>query len=153
MQIVSYKSEFIQQITDLFHDTIHLVCSQDYTKEELETWAPSPMDYVQWTKRLERTKPIVVLENGTVVGFGELENGGRIDCFYIHKDHQRSGIGRALMNWIEETAKRSGCARLFSEVSITAKPFFLAMEFKTVCPNLAIKGKFMLKNYLMEKEL
>lgn len=153
MQIVAYKKEYSEQITDLLHDTIHQVCLDDYTTEELDVWAPTPMDYDSWARRLERTKPFVALENDKVIGFGELESNGHIDCFYIHTDHQRSGIGRALMDRIEETAKKNVCAKLFAEVSITAKPFFLAMGFKTVSPNLVIKGGLMLKNYLMEKVL
>lgn len=153
MQIVSYKQEYAHQIANLFYDTIHQVCSQDYTKDELNVWAPTPVDYERWARRLERTRPVVALEDQTVLGFGELEKDGHIDCFYIHKDHQRSGIGRDLMNRIEETAKINGCSKLFSEVSITAKPFFLAMGFSVIRPNLVTIGCQMLKNYLMEKIL
>jgi putative acetyltransferase len=153
MQIVAYIQEYAEQITDLFHDTIHQVCSEDYTAEELDVWAPTPMDYDRWASRLERTKPLVAIKNDKVVGFGELESNGHIDCFYIHKDHQRSGIGRALMDRIEENAKRNVCAKLFAEVSITAKPFFLKMGFRTCRPNLVVIGHLLLKNYLMEKVL
>jgi putative acetyltransferase len=153
MQIVAYKQEYAEQITDLFHDTIHQVCSEDYTTEELDAWAPTPMDYVRWASRLERTTPFVAIKNDKVVGFGELESNGHIDCFYIHKDHQRSGIGSALMDRIEKNAKKYVCTKLFAEVSITAKPFFLKMGFMVLRPNLVVKGHLMLKNYLMEKVL
>jgi putative acetyltransferase len=153
MQIVVYIQEYAEQITDLFHDTIHQVCSEDYTTEELDVWAPTPMDYERWARRLECTKPFVALKNDNVIGFGELESNGHIDCFYIHKDHQRSGIGSALMDRIEETAKSNVCAKLFAKVSITAKPFFLKKGFRVSRPNLVAIDRLMLKNYLMEKVL
>lgn len=153
MEIVSYKSDFAKEIADLFHDSVHFIASEDYTEEELNEWAPTPINYEYWKKRLDLKKPFVAINDGKIVGFAELELNGHIDCFYIHKDFKRLGIGKELMNVIEKDAKLNGCLKLFSEVSITAKPFFSSLGFKSIKPNLVKKGKITLKNYLMEKIL
>jgi GNAT superfamily N-acetyltransferase len=111
------------------------------------------MDYEAWNKRLEYTRPWLVIEEDKVLGFGELDNNGHIDCFYVHKDYQHKGIGRFLLNWIEQVALRSGNLKLYADVSITAKPFFKTQGFRVIRPNLVVKGVLMLKNYVMEKDI
>ena len=153
MKIFEYNPKYSIQVTDLFYDTIHVISSADYTQEEIDIWAPTPINYEKWAQRLLKKQPLLVFSNNELVGFGELEIDGRIDCFYVHKQYQRKGVGRFLMENIENKAKKKGIKKLHAKVSITAKPFFSAMGFISLKPNLAIKGKFMLKNYLMEKEI
>lgn len=153
MRIGKYKAEYARQVTDLFHDTIHATASADYTPEELEAWAPTPMDYEYWAQRLLAKDPFVVIDTGRILGFGELEPDGHIDCFYVHKDHQRRHIGVTLMHKIEAVALRNGDTRLHLASSITAKPFFERMGFSVVRPNLVQKGPYTLKNYVMQKKL
>lgn len=152
IQIIDYSPTLTRQIADLFHASIHQVACRDYTTEELAVWAPSPIDYDHWLERLNRKQPIVAVDSdkATVLGFAELDPDGHIDCFYVHPDHQRKGVGRALMRAIDKKAGRAELHRLFAEVSITAKPFFLQMGFTVVRPNLAARGGMLLKNYIME---
>lgn len=153
IQIIDYTPTLSRQIADLFHASIHWVAGRDYTAEELAVWAPSPIDYVHWLERLNQKQPIVAIDSydKTVLGFAELDPDGHIDCFYVHPDHHRKGVGRALMQAIDRMAAGAGLHRLFAEVSITAKPFFLQMGFTVVRPNLAARGGMMLKNYIMER--
>ncbi|EHQ05728.1 GNAT family N-acetyltransferase [Leptonema illini] len=153
IQIIDYSPTMAHQIADLFHASIHRVACRDYTAEELAVWAPFPIDYDHWLERLNRKQPAVAVDSNetTVLGFAELDPDGHIDCFYVHPDHQRRGVGIALMQAIAEKAEEIGLRRLFAEVSITAKPFFLQMGFTVVRPNLAARGGMLLKNYIMER--
>jgi putative acetyltransferase len=87
MKIRKYQTTDYKEIADLFYETVHSVCANDYTAEELEAWAPTPIDYEKWQKRLEKRKPFVVIINHLIVGFAELEKDGHIDCFYVHKNY------------------------------------------------------------------
>jgi ribosomal protein S18 acetylase RimI-like enzyme len=48
--------------------------------------------------------PYIAEDNGEIVGFGELEADGHIDCFYCHSKYQKMGIGSKLLSHIENTA-------------------------------------------------
>jgi len=153
MKIIKYNPVYCKQITDLYYETIHNINKLDYTKEELNVWAPYPINYQKWKERLQNKKPFIAIKDKKLLGFAELESSGFIDCFYVHKDHQGQGIGKLLMKNIEINAKKEKIKKLFTKASITAKPFFLAMNFKSIKPNLEILEKYMLKNYIMEKIL
>lgn len=153
MKIVKYKPDFANEIADLFYNSVHYIASDDYTEEELNVWTPSPINYKLWKKKLDKTKPFVAIDNEKIVGFAELELNGHIDCFYVHKDFKRLGIGKKILIEIEKKAILNGCLKLFAEVSITAKPFFLSQGFISLKPNLVKKEKITLKNYIMEKKL
>ncbi len=153
IQIIKFDEKYSDQIADLFEATIRTVCSQDYTPEEIDAWIGTAKDYPKWRKRLRIKQPIIAIENNRVLGFAELEPPGHIDCFYVDKDFQGKGIGRKLMSNIEEAARGKGYLKFIAEVSITAKPFFIAMGFFSIRPNLVkIKGQN-LKNYIIEKAL
>lgn len=101
----------------LFYDTVHEINICDYTQEQVDTWAPENMSYETWLEKLQTKLTYVVEENGQIVGFGQLESDGHIDCFYCHNKYQRKGIGSMLLNHIEKTAGALGIKQLFTEVS------------------------------------
>lgn len=150
MEIREYKPTDYKEIANLFHETVHSVCANHYSKDELEAWAPNPVDYEKWQKKLEKKVPFVVTIDNKIVGFAELEKDGHIDCFYVHKDHQKQGIGTFILNHLIETSKNK---KLYAEVSITAKPFFLKHGFKVTKENKVRINDQELTNYIMEKQL
>lgn len=101
MKIRPYKPSDYKDVADIFQETVHSVCSNDYTPKELEAWAPSPINYDKWQKRLLSKMPLLAVINNKIVGFAEIENDGHIDCFYVHKDHQRQCI------WLYKNVCRS----------------------------------------------
>ena len=74
----------------------------------------------------------VAEESQRPVGFAELEPDGHIDRVYVSADRQRRGIGRQLLAALIAEARRVGLARLFTEASITARPFFESQGFKKI---------------------
>ncbi|MBD2676469.1 MULTISPECIES: GNAT family N-acetyltransferase [Nostoc] len=153
MKIREYRLSDTQAIANLFYDTIHEINIADYTQEQVEAWAPKNMDYEVWHKRLQVKLPYIAEDNGEIVGFGELEADGHIDCFYCHSKHQRKGIGSKLLTHIENTAKSQGITRLYTEASITAKPFFENKGFIVVREQQVERRGVWFKNYVMEKYL
>lgn len=88
MQIREATRADAPQIVRLFHDTIHTVNRRDYTQEQGEAWSPSVPDAAAWAERKFPTRTTFVADDdGTIVGFGELEGTGHIDCFYCHHDY------------------------------------------------------------------
>lgn len=153
MKIREYRLSDTQAIAKLFYDTIHEINIADYTQEQVDAWAPKNIDYEVWHKRLQVKLPYIAEDNGEIVGFGELEADGHIDCFYCHSKYQRKGIGSKLLTHLENTAKSQGITRLYTEASITAKPFFENKGFIVVREQQVERRGVWFKNYVMEKYL
>jgi putative acetyltransferase len=83
----------------------------------------------------------------------ELESGGHIDRVYVSADHQRQGIGRALLAAVVAEARQIGVAQLFTEASITARPFFEAQTFVVLAPQVVTVRGVDFLNYRMGRVL
>lgn len=152
--IREYKPEDAQPLATIYYNTIHKVKIQHYTQEQVEAWAPgTSLDGEDWKKKFEKTRPLVAVADEQVVGFAEFESNGHIDCFYCHHEWIGCGVGSALMNAIHEQANRQGIKLIFSEVSITAKPFFERQGFTTITEQTVVLRGVELTNYRMEKLL
>jgi putative acetyltransferase len=142
----------------IYFHTIHNINAKDYTKEQLDVWAPlTSVDASSWLDKWQTLPPLVAVatceDSDVIVGFAEFEANGHIDCFYCHHDYQGCGVGSALMNAIEEKAKEHGLTKIFAEVSVTAKPFFVAKGFQVMKQQVVTLQRVELVNFMMEKTL
>lgn len=153
MVIRDYQVGDAKQIADLFHDTVHAVCLNDYTLAQLEVWAPTPSNYSAWKKRCASKQPFIAEESDKIVGFLEFEADGHIDCLYVHHDNQHQGIATALYKYAESMAFTRRLSRVYTEASITAKPFFEKQNFVVLRKNEVYLANQILVNYSMEKEI
>ncbi len=153
IQVRHYQDGDAKFLSQIYYNTIHIVNAKDYSKEQLDAWAPwsSVQDYSGWKEKLERTRPFVALIGETIVGFAEFELNGHIDCFYVHHEFQGSGIGSALMREIDTEARKKSLPRIYAEVSITARLFFEAKGFHVVKQQTVTTRGVELINFVMEK--
>ena len=143
----------LAEIQTLFANTIKTVCRKDYSPEQIETWVSSIEDHGRWVNKLEMQYFLVARINNKIVGFSSLQNKDYLDFLYVHKDHQRKGIASKLYHAIETAAMERGSVFLKSDVSITAKSFFISRGFKVVREQLRMLNGVGLVNYEMIKEL
>lgn len=137
----------------LFRDTIRRVNIRDYSPAQVAAWASDDIDPARWCNRFEgRFVPIAELD-GRPVGFTDLEPNGHIDRFFVSADHQRRGIGRQMLTAVVDAALAMGLGRLFTEASITARPFFESQGFTVVTPQVVTCRGVELVNYKMERIL
>ncbi|WP_047043233.1 GNAT family N-acetyltransferase [Vibrio mexicanus] len=149
--IRKYQPSDAPALWKLFYHTIRFVNIRDYSLVEVEAWAPDNFNFEIWQKKMLSIDPFVAEINDEVVGYCDLQIDGKIDHFFCHHEHQGEGVGRALMNHVFEMAKQQGRTRFYSEVSITARPFFEHFGFKTIKEQkVEIRGQ-MLTNFVMEK--
>ncbi len=143
----------LQAIVELLRASVRRIARRDYSEEQVRAWAP---DEVDWEARARRhaSRPTWVAEiGGRVAGFADLEPDGHLDFLYVHPEHQRTGVARALLQTVEAAARDLRLSRLFAEVSITARPFFEAMGFRLVAEQtVRVRGEA-LTNFRMEKSL
>ncbi len=148
-----YEPTDLPAIVELLRASVRRIARRDYSERQVMAWAP---DEVDWEARARRhsSRPTWVAEiGGRVAGFADLEPDGHVDFIYVHPEHQRAGVARALFQTIEAAARDLRLPRLFAEVSITARPFFAAMGFRLVAEqSVAVRGE-VLANFRMEKSL
>lgn len=139
----------------LFRDTVRTINLRDYTQKQVETWAPDVIndDRRRRWMTLAKAHALVAVEAGVVVGFADVERDGHIDRFYVHKDRQGAGVGTLLMREIEAHARSCGIPRLYSEVSITARPFFEKRGFTVLAQQTVLVREVEFVNFRMEKRL
>lgn len=157
IKIRRYQNGDAEFLDEIYYNTIHTINAQDYTKEQLDAWAPkfsesSLHDFKEWQKKLEKIKPFVALIDNVIVGFVEFEPTGHIECFYVHHEYQGCGVGSALMSCVDKEAQKKLLVKVDAEVSITAKSFFDAHGFKVVKKQIETCDGVELTHYVMEKK-
>ena len=146
MYLRKYKSSDCKCLTELFYDTVHTVNAKDYTKEQLDAWAPYEIDLIEWDKTLSEHYSIVAVQDDIVVGFGDIDKSGYLDRLYVHKDYQRQGIATAVCNELEDAVNSF---EIFTYASVTAKPFFEKRGYKIVSEQRVVRNGVYLTNYKM----
>ena len=158
MVIRKYKSSDCKYLAELFYQTVHVINAKDYTKEQLDVWAPDGMDIEEWGRTLSEHYTIVAVKNDRIVGFGDIDQvgfgdidqTGYLDRLYVHKDCQNQGIASAICHILERAVHTD---QITVHASITAKPFFLSRGYKIIKEQIIIRRGVSLINYSMEKYL
>jgi putative acetyltransferase len=151
VKIRLFEAQDAEQVAQLFHATVREINIRDYSSNQVRVWAPDDIYFRNWVEICSKRFTYVADDEGVIVGFGELEPNGHIDCFYCHKNYQRCGLGRQIYQAIEVKAVELLVSRLFTEASITAKPFFQQMGFSVVAAQeVTCRGEIFI-NYAMEK--
>jgi UPF0176 protein len=153
MEIRLFQSQDADRLAQLFHDTVHEVNIRDYSVNQVRAWAPEDIHFRNWSEVCADRFTYVAAEAGEIIGFGELEANGHIDCFYCHKDYQRRGVGTRIYRAIEAKALELGIERLYTEASITARAFFKSRGFAIAKEQQVVRGGEIFVNYAMEKNL
>ena len=129
VHIRPYQAADAAAMVALKRETIRRVNRRDYSPEQVAAWAPDDRAMSQWPDRLVGRFIVIAEEAGQIIGFGDVGLDGHIDQCFVHADHQRRGVGRSILAALLSEARRRGLARLTSDVSITARPFFEAQGF------------------------
>jgi putative hydrolase of the HAD superfamily len=156
VRIEPFKPEDTEELVELFYGTVHSVNASDYSSDQLAVWAPEGRQAEkaeQWRTSLSRNAAFVAKKGGKIVGFCDLEAGGRLDRLYVHRDYQRQGIASRLMDHAERKAVMQGQSEIRTEASITAKPFFLLRGYDVIQEQTVERQGIRLQNFLMAKRL
>lgn len=153
MIIRKYRDSDLDQILYLFYNTVHTINSKDYSESQLAAWAVRDPDKHKWGESLSNNISYVAELNDTIIGFGDLNHERYIDRLFTHKDFQGIGVASKILGTLEKEAKRLAYIEVYTEASITAKPFFENQKYYTVlCQNKSYKGQNFI-NYIMKKEI
>lgn len=148
MTLREYDASDCGELADLFYQTVHSVNARDYTKEQLDVWATGTVDLQAWNQSFLEHITMIAVENGEIVGFGDIAPDGYLDRLYVHRDYQRKGIASAVCDQLEKVVSAD---RITTHASITAKPFFEKRGYRMVKEQQVSRKGILLTNYVMEK--
>lgn len=148
MILREYRPEDCQELTELFYNTVHKINVRDYTKEQLDVWAPEKADLEKWDRSLQAHFSIVAIQDGRIVGFGDMDETGYLDRLYVHAEYQGRGIGTALCDQLERAVQ----GNIETYASITARPFFERRGYQAVKKQQVERQGIYLTNFVMTKE-
>ena len=152
MEIRKLRKGEEKEIWKLFYNTIRKINIKDYNENEIAAWAPDDFDINIAIKKFREIKPFVVITEGKIIAYADIQPDGYIDHFYCHYNYQGQGVGSALFSVLEKEAKEKGILEMYSNVSITARPFFEAMGFSVAKEQFISMKDQKLKNYRMVRK-
>jgi putative acetyltransferase len=152
LQVRRYTADDCDDTIAIFLAAIREVASRDYGPAEIEAWAKVE-DRAAWAER-RASRPTFIAEHaGHPIGFSDLEPDGHLDMMFVHPAHQGIGVASLLLATVEEAAKKQGIGRIFTEASLTARPFFERRGFSVIARQSVEKRGQRLTNFRMEKFL
>lgn len=151
ISIRRYRESDAEALWNIYFTTIRKVNIRDYSQSEVEAWAPDNIDLDIWKQDIGALSPFIATVDDKIVGYADLQPTGLIDHFFCNHEHQGQGVGRALMEHLLAIGQAQGINRFYSEVSITARPFYERFGFSVSKEQeVEIRGE-KLKNFLMER--
>ncbi|WP_447470148.1 GNAT family N-acetyltransferase [Vibrio harveyi] len=138
-------------LKSLGYNRVRNVNRRDYNEQQLKVWAPDEFDSEIWLQKMMDIQPFVAELDGVIVGYSDVQSSGLVDHFFCHHAYQGQGVGSTLMAHVFKQAKEKGLTRLYSEVSITARPFFEHMGFSVLKEQQVEVRGAILTNYVMER--
>ena len=148
MELRKYQPSDCKTLTDLFYQTVHTVNAKDYTEEQLNVWATENVNLERWNRLLQEHFTVVAIENGRIVGFGDIDHTGYLDHLYVHANHQRRGIAKAICDRLEREVQ----GKIVTHASITARPFFEKRGYAVIKEQQVERQGIFLTNYVMVKQ-
>ena len=148
MRIRAMIAEDGEETLRLFCDTVRGGCAEDYTPRQIEAWI-GKRDVGAWTQSFfGNRRALVAEENGKIVGFADMTDGGYFDRLYVHREYQRRGIAAALADALEGES----AAPVFTvDASLTARGFFERRGYLCLRENIVERAGERLVNFSMEK--
>lgn len=153
MELRKFQEEDLQEIVQLFYETINSVNIKDYSKEEIKVWSDAKDNLLNKKDFFTSLYTVVAVKNNIIIGYGNIDEFGYLDHLYVHKDFQGLKIATAICNELESYIFLKGVKVITVHASITAKPFFLNRGYKIIKKQKVERQGIKLINYLMEKEL
>lgn len=148
MFLRAYQTSDCKELTELFYNTVHTVNAKDYSLEQLDAWAAGQVDLEQWDQSLQTHFSIVAVEDGIIIGFGDIDETGCLDRLYVHSGYQGRGVATAICDRLEAAVPKD----IVTHASITARPFFEKRGYTVVKEQQVERRGVLLTNFVMTKE-
>lgn len=149
--IRDYTPADVDTVIEIFQRAIRGSAHRDYNPTQIASW--SSVDREEWAEWRLTRPTFLALVDGEPAGFSDLEPDGHLDMMFVHPRFHRMGVATGLVHRVEAEARRLGLARIYAEVSITARPFFERQGFVHVADRVIVIDEVSFLTFDMEKLL
>lgn len=149
--IRDYARDDAEATLRLFERAIAETARAEYTQEQVAAWLGAGQDVGEWDAERSRVRTFVAVEDGAVVGFTDLDDGGYVDRLFVSPDHGRRGIGAALLAHAIGVARTDGIPQLTTHASLVARPVFERAGFEVVERETVHRGSVALDRFVMQR--
>lgn len=106
-------------------------CVGYYSNDILEKWTSGEMSDI-FLDNVERNYHVAI-HFDLIVATGMINTqSGKIDAIFVHPDHMRKGLGKMMLHFLEEIARRQGVEKVILESSLNAVDFYRACGFEGI---------------------
>ena len=157
VEIINYDNKYAEDISRIIIQNLLEINSKDYSLEFVKkTSEEFTLDEIK-KNFPKRTKVFISLENDEVVGTASLDkswynNDGEywILSVFVDISHHNQGIGKMLINKVEQFAKTISEKKLVIPASITGCEFYhkLGYEYKNGKKELNEENMYIMEKYL-----
>ncbi|QRZ13300.1 GNAT family N-acetyltransferase [Paracoccus methylovorus] len=137
----------------IYFCAVHEGTRNAYSYEQRLAWAGETIDLEQWQTRIEALTGFVAEVGGEPIGFITIDRTGYVDLAFVLPSATGKGIGRVLLDAAEQWAKANGAARLTTEASLIARPFFEKSGWLLLEEEDVLRNGVNLTRYKMQKDL
>ena len=134
--IRKYQASDCAELAELFYTTVHTANAKDYSKEQLDAWAPLTRNLKEWNRSFEKHISFVAVENKQIVGFGDIDKTSYLDRLFVLPDYQRMGIGSTIIHMLLEHIEKNMCVGSRVSVQLISEPdkeqFYIKQGFKLI---------------------
>ena len=136
LKIVEYKEKYLEQISNLIIQDLLTVNSKDYGMERVKKMAEDFTVEKLQNSLSKRKKVFVALIDDNVVGTAGIDKSWYSDDEYwiltvfVKPENHGQGIGKKLIEKIEEYATTLPVKKLIIPASITAHKFYYKLGYK-----------------------
>lgn len=143
----------LDQITHLFRETILHINSKDYSELQVQKWASRADNINKWRDRIRHQYFVLAEKKDQIIGFGSINSDAYLDTLFVHKDYQKEGVGSAILQELLDHARNTGKPEVYTEASLTARPFLEKHGFRTKRPQQKVRDGVVFVNFAMIKAL
>ena len=145
----------LPELHSVFEQSVRNNCKKDYTPEQIEAWVQRASPE-RWQELFTSGLQFIVAEETKsfrITGFTSFNSQGYLHSMFILPQFCGRGIATLLLDFAEEFARNNHIPYLFSEVSITARPFFEKRGFIVEQEQLVKVNNVEMDNFRMRKSL
>ena len=113
-----------ESIWNVHMRAIQEVCKSHYSQKEIEDWSEA-LKPTRYNEPIKRGAFFVAVDDNVIVGFGNLnQDSGEIEAVYVAPEYVRRGVGREILQTLENVARDGGLTRLRLSSSMNAVQFY-----------------------------
>lgn len=153
MEIRSYLAEDAVPLGRLFHRSVRDGAAARYDPAQLAAWSPAAPEGAGWAERLAACDTVVAVDGEILLGFMSMDETGYLDLAFVAPEYMGRGVSDMLYAVLESRAQARGTARLSTQASLLAEPFFARHGWCVVRRQEVEMSGVVLENAWMEKPL